>query len=317
MNLRLYDYAASANCFKVRLLLAQLERPHERVAVDIFDGDTLTDEYARINPFRSTPVLELEPDRHLIESNAILVYLADGTALLPDGPAERSEVVRWLIYEQTDVMPAIGGLRFRLQTGRLALEDEAVIGGDVLYKASSEARVDPASAVNGRLTRRDVITPVWAKVASRLFVVFSLLGFVVAGLLAAWVFRGWSSRALTAAEQRPGRSAVIGLGILLVPPILVLPLFLTLVGIPVALVILIAWVCALFLGPLPAVTAAGKRLLRGRGGVAAALVVGTVLWRGAMWLLPLIALLLYLAALLVGLGAYGAAAWSLRREHPA
>ncbi|OFW65235.1 MAG: hypothetical protein A2135_02810 [Actinobacteria bacterium RBG_16_67_15] len=203
------------------------------------------------------------------------------------------------------------------RTGRLALEDEAVIGGDVLYKASSEARVDPAAAVNGRLTRRDVITPVWAKVASRLFVVFSLLGFVVAGVLAAWAFRGWSSRALTAAEQRPGRSAVIGLGILLVPPILVLPLFLTLVGIPVALVILIAWVCALFLGPLPAVTAAGKRLLRGRGGVAAALVVGTVLWRGAMWLLPLIALLLYLAALLVGLGAYGAAAWSLRREHPA
>jgi len=64
-------------------------------------------------------VLGLEPDRHLIESNAILVYLADGTPFHPDGPLERSEVVRWLIYEQTDVMPAIGGLRFRLQTGRL------------------------------------------------------------------------------------------------------------------------------------------------------------------------------------------------------
>jgi hypothetical protein len=203
------------------------------------------------------------------------------------------------------------------RTGRLALDDEAVIGGDVLYKASSEARVDPAAAVNGRLTRRDVITPVWAKVASRLFVVFSTLGFVVAGLVVAWIFRGWSGRATTAAEQRPGRSVLIGLGILLLPPVLVLPLFLTLVGIPVALVLLLAWVSALFLGPLPAVTAAGKRLLRGRGGMGAALVVGTIVWRGAMWLLPLIALLLYLTALLVGLGAYGSAAWSLRREHPA
>jgi glutathione S-transferase len=78
-DLRLYDYGASANCYKVRLLLAQLERPYERVPVDIFDGETLTDEYARINPLRSTPVLEVAPGRYLLESNAILVYLADGT----------------------------------------------------------------------------------------------------------------------------------------------------------------------------------------------------------------------------------------------
>lgn len=137
-GLRLYDYPASANCYKVRLLLAQLERPYERVPVDIFDGDTLTDEYARINPFRSTPVLEVEPDRYLIESNAILVYLADGTPLLPDDPFDRAQVVRWLIYEQTDVMPATGGLRFRVQTGRLtADEPEAIrrraLGEDVLH----------------------------------------------------------------------------------------------------------------------------------------------------------------------------------------
>jgi glutathione S-transferase len=121
--LRLYDYAASANCYKVRLLLSQLGRDYERVPIDIFNGDTLTDAYARINPFRSTPVLEIAPDRYLIESNAILVYLADGTPFLPDDPIERAEVARWLIYEQTDVMPATGGLRFRLQTGRLTDED--------------------------------------------------------------------------------------------------------------------------------------------------------------------------------------------------
>ena len=49
-----------------------------------------------------------------------LVYLADGTPFLPNGAVERSEVVRWLIYEQTNVIPAFAGLRFRLQTGRLA-----------------------------------------------------------------------------------------------------------------------------------------------------------------------------------------------------
>ena len=44
--MRLYDYAASANCFKVRLLLALLGPEYERVPVDIFAGDTLTDAYA-------------------------------------------------------------------------------------------------------------------------------------------------------------------------------------------------------------------------------------------------------------------------------
>ena len=149
-DLRLYDYRASANCYKVRLLLAQLERPYERVAVDIFDGDTLTDEYARINPSRSTPVLEVAPGRYLIESNAILVYLADGTALLPAGAVERAEVVRWLIYEQTDVIPAIAGLRFRLQTGRLAPGDPAA----ARRKAAGE---DVLGILNDHLAERDFL----------------------------------------------------------------------------------------------------------------------------------------------------------------
>jgi glutathione S-transferase len=115
--MKLYDYAASCNCYKVRLLLAHLGRPYERVPVDIFAGETLTDEYARINPMRTTPVLETE-DGYLPESNAILVYLASGTPYLPDDPWERAQVIRWLIYEQTDVVFMIGGLRFRLLVGR-------------------------------------------------------------------------------------------------------------------------------------------------------------------------------------------------------
>jgi glutathione S-transferase len=117
--LRLYDYAASANCYKVRLLLAQLGRDYERVPVDIFDGDTLTDEYERLNPQRSTPVLELPDGRTLVESNAILWYLAVGSPLLPTEPFAQAQVCRFLVYEQTDVMPMIGGLRFRLVTARI------------------------------------------------------------------------------------------------------------------------------------------------------------------------------------------------------
>jgi glutathione S-transferase len=118
--MRLHDYAASANCYKVRLALAQLGIAYERVPVDIFAGETLTDEFIALNPARTTPVLELEDGTALTESGAILLYLADGTPLLPDDRLERAQVARWLLFEQADVVPTVGGLRFRLATGRLA-----------------------------------------------------------------------------------------------------------------------------------------------------------------------------------------------------
>src|SRR5438034_9670324 len=116
--MRLYDYDASANCYKARLLLAQLGQPYERVPIDIFGGDTLTDDFAAKNPARNTPVLETDDGRYLQESNAILVYLAGGTPLLPEDPFEAAQAMRWLLYEQADIVPTIGGLRFRLLAGR-------------------------------------------------------------------------------------------------------------------------------------------------------------------------------------------------------
>lgn len=116
--MRLYDYAASANCYKARLLLALLGREYERVPVDIFAGDTLTDEYAVLNPARETPVLELDDGTILTQSNAILWFLAEGTTFLPEAALERGQVVQWMFFEQERVMSGIGSARFRTLTGR-------------------------------------------------------------------------------------------------------------------------------------------------------------------------------------------------------
>lgn len=96
--MRLYDYPASPNCYKVRLALAELDIEYVRVHVDIFGGDTLTEEYAAMNPARDTPVLELGDGERLVESNAILLYLTDGTELLPDDRLQRAQVHRWMFY---------------------------------------------------------------------------------------------------------------------------------------------------------------------------------------------------------------------------
>jgi glutathione S-transferase len=121
--MRLYDYSASPNCYKVRLLLAQLGLEYERIPVDIFGGDTLDEGYADINPSRRTPVLESEPGKYIPESAAILLYLAEGSELLPEDRFERAQVHRWLFFEQTQVYPTIGAIRFLVGTGRMSAEE--------------------------------------------------------------------------------------------------------------------------------------------------------------------------------------------------
>lgn len=120
--MRLYDYDASANCFKVRLLLAMLGTEYERVPVDIFAGDTLTDAYAKLNPARETPVLELDDGRVITQSGAILWYLGHGTPWLPGDRFGQARTAEWLAFEQEHVMRGIGGPRFRLTTRRSAPE---------------------------------------------------------------------------------------------------------------------------------------------------------------------------------------------------
>jgi glutathione S-transferase len=116
--MRLYGYAASANCLKVRILIGLLGRDVERVPVDIFAGETLTDDYLGRNPSGETPVLELPSGAHLPESNAILLYLADGSRLEPADREARAQVARWLFYEQSSIVPTVGSARFWILTGR-------------------------------------------------------------------------------------------------------------------------------------------------------------------------------------------------------
>jgi len=126
-EVRLYDYPASANCLKARMLLALLGRAYERVDTDIFGGATLTAEFGALNPARETQVLVTADGEALAQSNAICWFLAEGTPYLPADALGRARVVQWLFFEQERVMPGIGGPRFRLQTGRAAADDPAIV----------------------------------------------------------------------------------------------------------------------------------------------------------------------------------------------
>ncbi len=81
---RLYDFLPSGNGYKIRLVLNHLQTPFELIEKDILNGETRTEEYLKLNPNGRIPLLQLENGECLAESNAILVYLAEGSSFLPE-----------------------------------------------------------------------------------------------------------------------------------------------------------------------------------------------------------------------------------------
>ncbi|PAX59949.1 glutathione S-transferase family protein [Brunnivagina elsteri] len=110
--LRLYDFLPSGNGYKIRLLLTQLGMPFERIEVDIIQGLTSTPEFLSKNLNGKIPVLEIESGKYLAESNAILVYLSEGTEYFPYDRFLRAQVLQWLFFEQYSHEPYIATPRF-------------------------------------------------------------------------------------------------------------------------------------------------------------------------------------------------------------
>jgi glutathione S-transferase len=109
---KVYGMSVSGNCHKVRMALEALELPYAWTEIDSVNGETRTPEFLAMNPNGKVPVLQIEPGTFLPESNAILCYLAQDTALLPEDRLQRARVMQWLFFEQYSHEPYIAVARF-------------------------------------------------------------------------------------------------------------------------------------------------------------------------------------------------------------
>jgi glutathione S-transferase len=169
----LHEYAASGNCYKVRLTAALVGLPLERREYDIIKGETRTLEFlARVNPNGRIPVLQVG-GRFIPESNAACFYLADGSALVPEDRFDRADMLHWMFFEQYNHEPNIATIRFWLaHIGEAALTEaqRAQLPGK---RAAGEAALalmdrhldDRAFFVGGSLTLADVALYAYTHVA--------------------------------------------------------------------------------------------------------------------------------------------------------
>ena len=111
-----YGFSPSGNCHKLRLLLSQLGKreghDYRWIETDSAIGETRTSDYLAKNPNGKVPMIELDDGRVLVESNAILCWLADGTSFLPADPWQKAQALSWLFFEQYSHEPYIAVARF-------------------------------------------------------------------------------------------------------------------------------------------------------------------------------------------------------------
>lgn len=107
-----HGFSPSGNCHKVRLLLEQLGRPYRWLETDSARGATRTPEYLARNPNGKVPMLETGDGRVLVESNAILYWLAQDTPYWPTDAWQQSQALAWMFFEQYSHEPYVAVARF-------------------------------------------------------------------------------------------------------------------------------------------------------------------------------------------------------------
>jgi glutathione S-transferase len=131
--------------------MSHLGRPYATELVSIFEGEGQKPEYRRINPTGAVPAIRLEDGRVLAESNAILMYLAEGTKYFAADPFERAKIAQWLSFEGDYVQSTIAALRHWTLTGKVSRRPPALV------EMRRNGSIKVLNILNDELSRRDYV----------------------------------------------------------------------------------------------------------------------------------------------------------------
>ena len=166
----LYNSAVSGNCYKVRLLLAQLGLGYETEDVSVSDRSNRPELLGELNPGLRVPTLVLDDGRPLAESNAILWYFGDGTEYVPADPYERAQVLQWMFFEQYSHEPYVAVARFLLAYSGMPerferQRDRLLTGGYAALDAMERHLAQREFLVAGRYSIADISLYAYTHVA--------------------------------------------------------------------------------------------------------------------------------------------------------
>ncbi len=126
-SLTVYGDSISGNCLKVKFVAERLGIPFDWVETSVLAKETRTPEFLAMNPAGQVPLAVFAGNGPLAQSNAIMLYMAEGSDLIPTDAFERAKMYEWLFWEQYSHEPAVAVLRFHKH-----------------YLKKTDAEIDPA-----------------------------------------------------------------------------------------------------------------------------------------------------------------------------
>jgi cytoskeletal protein CcmA (bactofilin family) len=198
------------------------------------------------------------------------------------------------------------GRNINAQINNLRIESTATVGGDVNYTSKQDASIASGAQITGKTTRTEpqedqkdygkAAGAFWFSAA--LYLLFSLLLIALAAVL---LVPGLVKRVSDQAVEHPGRTILVGILSLILAPAIIGLCLITIIGIPLAVVLTVAWTLVLMLAGPAFAFYIGRLLLRDNRNMILIMLVGALVVL-VLYLLPVLGLFVALAAGVFGTG---------------
>lgn len=166
--MKIYGDSKSGNCLKVSWTADFLGRPYDWIDVEILQGESRTADFLAMNPAGQVPVVLLDDGRALAQSNAIILYLAEGSPLIPADAYDRARMLEWMFWEQYSHEPYVAVARFQVRyQGKPVeeLEPRLVERGNAALARLEQGLQGSSFLVGDRVTLADVALVAYTRLA--------------------------------------------------------------------------------------------------------------------------------------------------------
>lgn len=184
-SMTIYGDSISGSCLKVKFVADWLGMPYDWVETSVLARETRTPEFLDMNPAGQVPVVLFADNGPLAQSNAIILHLAQSTALIPADPWDRALMFQWLFWEQYSHEPVIAVRRFHkhyLNKPDADIDAALLPRGEKLLALMDDHLKNRRYFVGEKLSLADIALVAYTRFGHQ-------GGFVLPAHVAAWVHR--------------------------------------------------------------------------------------------------------------------------------
>jgi glutathione S-transferase len=166
--MKIYGDSISGNCLKVKWVADSLGLSYSWIETSVMASQSRTPAFLAMNPAGQVPAVILDDGRPLAQSNAIILHLAEGSALIPADAYQRAKMLEWMFWEQYSHEPYIAVARFQVAyLGKRVedLEPRVMPRGEAALQRMEDGLADTPFLVGDAVSLADVALVAYTRVA--------------------------------------------------------------------------------------------------------------------------------------------------------